>query len=415
MIATQNGSMTKDLDGGHQASRRQGIERTESNKTANTTKISPRPAIANYKRILSVMRKTSGLWERVDKRMVGVFTPDRRLFDFPHDVVAVTEELHKQGLNLRTIPASRIRQAAIRIVVKDAAPEPVIWKLSNRVISFRIPEQSANVLDEMMNARRIVGIRSRNQFVRRLALDFTAQRLVYRDSGTPIVDWEKLQVRTASVVKAASRFTLPTAVTSPRSSASSLTDADLTGDIERVISKVVTPYVDPSNPMLHFDELQAECRAKLAKIIHTGRLAQCSTRAKVFAFVKTSFRNHVRSLVQKYAFTAKRTGRKPPKSLPLGEDCVAARSKVQVIRLDDADIGHQLGHDDHRLLHGEVIEELFAQLSRTEWAEFSALIGKDSNRLPENGNGDNERTPQARVERKARRKLLRRCREILIG
>ncbi len=415
MIATQNGSMTKDLDGSHQPSRRQGKERTESNKTVNTTKISPRPTIANYKRILSVMRKTSGLWERVDKRMVGVFTPNRRVFDFPHDVVAVTEALHKQGLNLRTIAACGIRQAAIRIVVKDAAPATIIWKRSNRVISFRIPEQSANVLDEMMNARRIVGIRSRNQFVRRLALDFTAQRLVYPDSGTPIVDWEKLQVRTASVVKAALLCALPTKPPSPRSSASFLTDDDLTGDIERVISKVVTPYVDPSNPMLHFDELQAECRAKLAKIIHAGRLAQCPTRGKVFAFVKTSFRNHVRSIVEKYAFAAKRTGVAPPPRLPIGEGYIAARTKVQVIRLDDPDIGHQLGHDDHRFLQGEFIEELFAQLSPSECVELNALIRESSLQSPESEKGFDLRKRQARAERKARVKLLRRCREILIG
>jgi hypothetical protein len=40
----------------------------------------------------------------------------------------------------------------------------------------------------------------------------------------------------------------------------------------------VTPNVDQSNPMLHFDELQAECRAKLAKIIHDGDVAPSALR-----------------------------------------------------------------------------------------------------------------------------------------
>src|SRR5205823_2779143 len=70
---------------------------------------------------------------------------------------------------------------------------------------------------------------------------------------------------------------LPPAPTVSTSSLCPLTDGDLTGDIERIIMKTVTPYVDPSNPMLNLDELQAECRAKLAKIIDGGRLALCPT------------------------------------------------------------------------------------------------------------------------------------------
>ena len=57
---------------------------------------------------------------------------------------------------------------------------------------------------------------------------------------------------------------------------------------------------------------------KLNHLVTRGaRHPYCPTRGKVFAFVKTSFRNHVRSLVQKYAFTAKRTGVEPPPRLPL--------------------------------------------------------------------------------------------------
>lgn len=194
-----------------------------------------------------------------------------------------------------------------------------------------------------------------------------------------------------------------------------LTEADLTGDIERLIGKVVAPYVDQSNPMLHFDELQAECRAKLAKIIDGGRLAQCPTRGKVFAFIKTSFCNHVRGLVQRYAFTAKRTGMKPPARLPLGAGCMAATKKVQFIRLDDPDIGHQVGRDDDRFRQGEFIEELFAQLSPPECAELSALICEAPDRSSVNGDGCDLRRRQARAEREARMNLLRKCRAILFA
>jgi hypothetical protein len=188
-----------------------------------------------------------------------------------------------------------------------------------------------------------------------------------------------------------------------------LTDADLTGDIERIIRRTVTPYVDPSNPMLNLDELQAECRAKLAKIIHGGRLANCPTRGKVFAFVKASFRNHVRSLVQKYAFTAKRTGVEPPPRLPLGAGCVTTARKVQVIRLDDPDIEHQVGREDDRLRYSEFVEELFAKLPPSDCAQLSALIDGS----PTNGEACFMDERSLKAERKARRKLLRKCRAIL--
>ena len=57
---------------------------------------------------------------------------------------------------------------------------------------------------------------------------------------------------------------------------------------------------------MHEDELRAECRAKLALIIDGGHLLRCPTRTKAFGFIKTVMRNHVRSLVQKFAFSQKR-------------------------------------------------------------------------------------------------------------
>jgi hypothetical protein len=61
-----------------------------------------------------------------------------------------------------------------------------------------------------------------------------------------------------------------------------ITPDDLTGDIERMIHAVVVPYVDESNPLMHEDELQAECRARLAYILDGNYLVKCPTRAKAF-------------------------------------------------------------------------------------------------------------------------------------
>ena len=87
-----------------------------------------------------------------------------------------------------------------------------------------------------------------------------------------------------------------------------LDPTDLVDDVERLIHKTVIPYLDSSDPHMHEYELRAECRAKLALIIDGGHLLRCPTRTKTFGFIKTVMRNHVWSLVQKIAFSQKRTG-----------------------------------------------------------------------------------------------------------
>jgi|SRR5437773_7715114 len=96
-------------------------------------------------------------------------------------------------------------------------------------------------------------------------------------------------------------------------------------------------------PALHFDELMAECKAKLAKLIHDGKLARCPTRAKYFAFLKTAFKNHVRSLIQKHVYCFKRSGIKPPQKGALNPPLKPIR-----LSLDDPDAGIQVGSWDNQ-------------------------------------------------------------------
>lgn len=193
------------------------------------------------------------------------------------------------------------------------------------------------------------------------------------------------------------------------------TDEDLTGDIDRLISHAVIPFVDPSNPMLHFDELKAECRAKLAQIIHDRRLSRCPTRGKALAYLKTSFRNAVRSLVQKHAFSVKRTGVKHPRSSALAVDHEAAAHKLQIVCLDDPEIGFQLGCDDHRLLQGDLIDDVISQLSPSDCAQFDALISNEPEHPTEHAATEDVREREAKALREAQAKLRRKCRAILLG
>jgi hypothetical protein len=151
---------------------------------------------------------------------------------------------------------------------------------------------------------------------------------------------------------------------------------DVTGDIERMIGILVTPYVDDSNPLMHRDELQAECRAKLAAILHAGHLHRCPTRAKSFGFIKTSMKNHIRSLVQKFAFTEKRTGVKPPPRAQREQFSDAGRQagSLAVLSLDDEEASLQVGSFDPSFRKMEFIEELDQLLTPDEREILSHLV-----------------------------------------
>lgn len=83
-------------------------------------------------------------------------------------------------------------------------------------------------------------------------------------------------------------------------------------DIERVIASVAQKYCDTTTPHLAFDELVSEGRLKLAELITKGELNRQYNRVNFFKFFATAVNNQARSRVQKYRFTEKRTGVKPP-------------------------------------------------------------------------------------------------------
>lgn len=132
-------------------------------------------------------------------------------------------------------------------------------------------------------------------------------------------------------------------------------------DLQRVIASVAQDYCDTTTPHLHFDELMGEGNLKLAEIITKGILIsdKCPTRHSFFAFFKTAVNNHTRSRVQKYRFTEKRTGQKPPpreqrfvpNAAPAEDEAPAPEYHKNVeLSLDDPDSGLQVPDQHH---HGE--------------------------------------------------------------
>lgn len=165
-------------------------------------------------------------------------------------------------------------------------------------------------------------------------------------------------------------------------------------DIERVIASVAQRYTDHTTPHLQFDELVGEGRLKLAELISRGELVRQTSRADFFKFFKASVNNQARSRVQKYRFTEKRTGVKPPPreqrfdcfkpaskpSLHDDDEPLAEYHKSVEMSLDDAELNLQVpdeGTRPHDTVQ-EVAEDYEQFLTEHEQVVFKQLVNHNA-------------------------------------
>lgn len=110
-------------------------------------------------------------------------------------------------------------------------------------------------------------------------------------------------------------------------------------DIERLISSVAARYSDNTTPHLQHDELVGDGRLKLAELITKGHIEKQFNRLNFFRLFKSCLTNQARSKVQKYRFTEKRTGVKPPPK----HERLYASGKTE----DDQHEQHGVLHEDY--------------------------------------------------------------------
>lgn len=157
-------------------------------------------------------------------------------------------------------------------------------------------------------------------------------------------------------------------------------------DIERLIHSVAFKHSDNTSPDLCYQELVGEGNLKLTELLNHGELDRQLTRSNFFKYLKTSLENQARSRVQKYRFTEKRTGVKPPPreerfiSKPVSDDDVyePLYQKQVEISLDDPNQHLQVpdaGHDAHGW--NEVLEEYSAILSKPERVILHQMANPD--------------------------------------
>jgi hypothetical protein len=157
-------------------------------------------------------------------------------------------------------------------------------------------------------------------------------------------------------------------------------------DIERLIASVAQRYSDQTTPHLHFDEMVGEGRLKLAELLDRGELDRQHNRSDFFKFFKTSINNQARSRVQKYRFTEKRTGVKPPpreqRFLPKpaeqddDDQPVQEYHKNVELSIDDPDLNLQVpdeGCSPHETMR-EVVDDYEVLFTEIEKLVFRQLI-----------------------------------------
>ena len=125
-------------------------------------------------------------------------------------------------------------------------------------------------------------------------------------------------------------------------------EEDITQDIDRLIKATIAGSIDQSNINLHYDELYGEMMHKVATILSKPDL-HFENRGKFFGFLKVALNRHRSTLIQRYAFTAKRTGIKKGQEHTddYNHECEEAQTKPSIIALDG------LEQDRHEIASSE--------------------------------------------------------------
>ena len=372
----------------------------------------PRIHWTDYEAVHRCLTASTAVQGKLDGPQRAIARRDGRVSLFSEKVCRVTEEMHKRGLKARPSKKCQIMAVAVEVLEIGQGYRVSPRESAVNVVSFRLTKRDADALGDFLRRTPILGVKSVNQFARKIMMDFRDGKLAYRDPADMDVDWWGLKLeRPKRPAASPAPHLTPLKFAGPQSSDGAsigqlvlplfevqhgspvaanrgstaatkllcpwITADDLTGDIERMIGILASRYVDESNPLLHLDELKAECRAKLANILDAGHLNKCPTKAKAFAFIKASMKNHVSSLVQKLVFTEKRTGIKPP---PRGQRDHHSNGNRHsnagvVLRLDDQEVLLQVGNHDPAFRNMEFLEEWDNLLTPDERETLGRFIG----------------------------------------
>lgn len=84
-----------------------------------------RTSFTRYRRVSDILQADRLLRTKLSKNMAAVCRPDQSHKEFPIEVVYVTDEIHKQGLDAFTLPKIEVINTAHRLLVQNTGPIPM--------------------------------------------------------------------------------------------------------------------------------------------------------------------------------------------------------------------------------------------------------------------------------------------------
>lgn len=98
-----------------------------------------------YERVHEILKGDNALKRKLSTRMAAVCKPDRSFVDFPVEVVHVTDEIHKQGLDVATMTKLDVIRHGFRLLIQNSAQIPAPTATATALVTGGNGKTSAKV------------------------------------------------------------------------------------------------------------------------------------------------------------------------------------------------------------------------------------------------------------------------------
>ena len=117
-----------------------------------------------------------------------VYGSDGQKYSFPQAVLQVAASLRNQGLSGKSASENDLVLAAVKVLGLASEKALLRKETAKVVINYRLTQHEADQIEAIIKKQAIVGITSRDQFCRKVLVDFLAKRLRYNNPDDLQVD-----------------------------------------------------------------------------------------------------------------------------------------------------------------------------------------------------------------------------------
>lgn len=146
------------------------------------------PSYRDCARVCEAMKEQPVLKTYLRRPHGFVYGREGQKFAFPRTVLQVAASLQSQGLSAQSASQHDLVLAAVKVLGLASAQALARKEAAKVVINYRLTQTEADQIDALLKKQAIVGIVSRDQFCRKVLVDFLAKRLRYANPADLRVD-----------------------------------------------------------------------------------------------------------------------------------------------------------------------------------------------------------------------------------